>query len=51
MYRYYKSHVTGKYVVIFDNKIIGAVEDNSYDNEHDAIARVREMNGIRHFLR
>ena len=44
MYRYYKSHLTNDYVVMFDNAIVGAVEDRRYDNEQDAIKRVQEMN-------
>lgn len=47
MYRYYKSHLTGEYVVMFDNALIGAVEDSRYDNEQEAINRVREMNNSR----
>lgn len=44
MYRYFKRFTDGKYEVVFDNKLIGAVVDNIYDNEQDAINRVKEMN-------
>lgn len=48
MYRYYKSYVTGEFVVMFDNAIIGAVEDKRYANEEDARKRVKEMNKVLH---
>ncbi len=51
MYRYYKSHLTNEFVVMFDNAIIGAVEDKRYNNEQDAIERVREMNGVYNYLK
>ena len=51
MYRYYKSLLTNEFVVMLDNAIIGAVEDRRYDNEQDAIERVREMNGVNHYLK
>ena len=51
MYRYYKSYVTSEFVVMFDNAIVGAVEDRRYANEQDAIERVREMNGVNHYLK
>lgn len=51
MYRYYKSHLTNEFVVMLDNAIIGAVEDRCYDNEQDAIERVREMNGVYNYLK
>jgi hypothetical protein len=44
MYRYYKSFVENKYKVVFDNQLIGVVDDKFYDNEHDAIKRVEYMN-------
>lgn len=44
MYRYFKRFTDGKYEVVFDNKLIGVVVDNIYDNEEDAINRVKEMN-------
>lgn len=44
MYRYFKRFTDGKYEVVFDNKLIGVVVDNIYDNEQDAINRVKEMN-------
>jgi hypothetical protein len=44
MYRYYKSFVENKYKVVFDNQLIGVVDDKSYDNKHDAIKRVEFMN-------
>lgn len=51
MYRYCKSPVTGEYVVMLDNAIIGAVEDSRYTDEGKAIERVREMNGVRHYTK
>lgn len=44
MYRYYKSHITGEYVVMFDNKLVGAVEDRRFKCENDAKVRVYNMN-------
>lgn len=46
MYRYYKSYIDDEYVVMFDNPLIGAVEDSRYINECDAINRVDRMNTI-----
>jgi hypothetical protein len=46
MYRYFKRFTDGKYEVVFDNKLIGVVVDNIYDNEQDAINRVNHMNKI-----
>lgn len=48
MYRYYKSPLTGKFVVMFDNPLIGAVEDKRCTNEEDAKKRVKEMNEFKH---
>lgn len=44
MYRYYKSYITGGYVVMYDNPLIGAVEDRRYASEIEAQARVEDMN-------
>ena len=44
MYRYYRCHVTGAYVVMFDNALIGAVEDRRFASEQEAKNRVNEMN-------
>ena len=46
MYRYFKRFTDGKYEVVFDNILIGAVVDSVYDNEQDAINRVNHMNKI-----
>ena len=51
MYRYFKSFLTDEYIVMFDNALIGAVEDRRYNNEQDAIERVREMNGVNYYLK
>lgn len=47
MYRYYKSSIDGNYKVVFDNPLVGCVDDSQYDNESDAINRVNEMNKSR----
>lgn len=46
MYRYYKSHIDGKYNVVLDNPLIGCVDIARYGNENDAIKRVETMNEI-----
>ena len=51
MYRYYKSLLSNEFVVMLDNALIGAVGDRRYDNEQDAIERVREMNEVNHYLK
>lgn len=50
MYRYYKSFTTGEFVVMFDNALIGAVEDSRYKTENEAIERVSQMSK-RYFVR
>lgn len=50
MYRYYKSYTTGEYVVMFDNALIGAVEDSRHKTEDAAIRRVSRMSK-RYFVR
>ena len=46
MYRYFKRFTDGKYEVVFDNALIGAVVDRVCNNEQDAINRVNEMNKV-----
>ena len=46
MYRYYKCPITGKFVTMFDNKLIGAVYDKTFDFESDAQNRVKVMNEV-----
>jgi hypothetical protein len=46
MYRYYKCPITGKFVTMFDNKLIGAVYDKTFDLESDAQNRVKVMNEV-----
>jgi hypothetical protein len=46
MYRYYKSYVDDEFVVVFDNPLIGVVNDRCYKSETDAISRVNEMNNL-----
>lgn len=50
MYSYYKSFTTGEFVVMFDNALIGAVEDSRYKTENEAIERVSRMSK-RYFVR
>ena len=50
MYRYYKSHITGEYVVMFDNALVGPIEDSRYSCEDDAKLRVSEMNMSCHLI-
>lgn len=46
MYRYFKSHINGGFVVMYDNPLCGPVEDKTYKTRREAKARVKEMNGL-----